>query len=69
MDIQMPILNGYEAAQFLRERGYKKPIIACTAGSQDDERKLCLSMGMDDIITKPFNKARLFEIVKKYCEK
>ncbi len=69
MDIQMPILNGYEAAQFLRERGYKKPIIACTAGSQDDERKLCLSMGMNDIITKPFNKARLFEIVKKYCEK
>lgn len=69
MDIQMPILNGYEAAQFLREKGYKKPIIACTAGSQEDEKKLCLSMGMNDIITKPFNKTRLFDVIKKYSQK
>ena len=67
MDIQMPILNGYEAAQILRERGYEKPIIACTAGSQEDEKKLCLSLGMNDIITKPFNKNQLFEMVKKHC--
>ncbi len=65
MDIQMPVLNGYEASQILRQSGYTRPIIACTAGSQEDERKLCLSMGMNDIITKPFNKNQLLEMVKK----
>ena len=69
MDIQMPGINGYEATQILREKGYSKPIIACTAGSQDNERKLCESMGLNDIIKKPFNKKQLFEMVKKYYKK
>ncbi|AGT43019.1 response regulator [Treponema pedis] len=66
MDIQMPILNGYEATQILRQSGYSLPIVACTAGSQEDERKLCLSMGMDDIIAKPFNKQQLLDMVERY---
>lgn len=66
MDIQMPILNGYETTQILRQNGYKHPIIACTAGSQEDERKICLSMKMNDIIAKPFNKKQLLDMVKKY---
>lgn len=69
MDIQMPVLNGYEAAQILRQRGYENPIIACTAGSQEDERTLCLSMGINDIITKPFNRTQLLAVVKKYRKK
>ena len=69
MDIQMPGINGYEATQILREKGYSKPIIACTAGSQDNEQKLCESMGLNDIIKKPFNKKQLFEMVKKYYKK
>ena len=69
MDIQMPGINGYEATQILREKGYSKPIIACTAGSQDNERKLCESMGLNDIIKKPFNKKQLFEMVKKHYKK
>ena len=64
MDIQMPGINGYEATQILREKGYSKPIIACTAGSQDNERKLCESMGLNDIIKK-----QLFEMVKKHYKK
>ncbi len=66
MDIQMPILNGYETTQILRHNGYKHPIIACTAGSQEDERKICLSMKMNDIIAKPFNKKQLLDMVKKH---
>lgn len=69
MDIQMPGINGYEATQILREKGYSKPIIACTAGSQDNERNLCESMGLNDIIKKPFNKKQLFEMVKKHYKK
>ncbi len=66
MDIQMPVLNGYEATQILREKNYTKTIIACTAGSQENEKELCESFGMNDIITKPFNKKQLLEMIKKY---
>lgn len=69
MDIQMPGINGYEATQILRGKGYSRPIIACTAGSQDNERNLCKSMGLNDIIKKPFNKKQLFEMVKKHYKK
>ncbi|UTC67401.1 MULTISPECIES: response regulator [unclassified Treponema] len=69
MDIQMPGINGYEATQILRGKGYTNPIIACTAGSQDNERKLCESKGLNDIIKKPFNKKQLFEMVKKYYKR
>ncbi|WP_253677180.1 response regulator [Treponema sp. OMZ 788] len=69
MDIQMPGINGYEATQILRNKGYSKPIIACTAGSQDNERQMCKSMGLNDIIKKPFNKKQLFEMVKKHYKK
>ncbi len=66
MDIQMPILNGYEATQILREKNYTKPIVACTAGSQESEKELCSSFGMNDIIAKPFNKKQLLQMLERY---
>ncbi len=56
MDIQMPRKNGYEAAQWMRENGISCPIIACTASAQENEREQCLSVGMTDILPKPFKK-------------
>ena len=59
MDIFMPRMNGYEAAQALRTKGYKGPIVAVTASALKGEREKCLASGMNDILTKPFKKADL----------
>ncbi len=59
MDIFMPRMNGYEATQALRARGYRGPIVAVTASALKGEREKCRAAGMDDILTKPFKKADL----------
>ncbi len=67
MDIQMPVLNGYETTKKIRalETTTKTPIIALTAGIVSDERKKCFEAGMDDFLSKPINKDILeFTIVK-----
>lgn len=66
MDVQMPILDGYEATKRLREKGVKIPIVACTAGSQENEKEVALSFGMNDILSKPFTKEELEKILDKY---
>ena len=66
MDVQMPILDGYEATKKLREKGVKTPIIACTAGSQENEKEIAISFGMNDILSKPFTKDELQKILNKY---
>jgi len=69
MDIQMPKLNGYLATKELRNRGFKKPVIACTASAQEDEREQCLSYGMDDILTKPFRRQDVLNALGKWHNK
>jgi CheY-like chemotaxis protein len=67
MDIQMPILNGYEATKNIRsmETNQKVPIIALTAGIVSDERNKCFEAGMDDFLSKPIEKELLeFTILK-----
>lgn len=55
MDIQMPEMNGYEAAKRIRALEQQHiPIIALTAGNLESEKERCLQAGMDDIILKPF---------------
>ena len=66
MDIQMPIMDGYTATSMLRERGYKKPIIAFTAHAFEDERERCLNMGFTDFLSKPIKKRDLVECIAKY---
>ena len=68
MDVQMPILDGYEATKKLREMGYKMPIIACTAGSQENEKEIAHSFGMNDVLSKPFTKEDLKIILDKYLK-
>ena len=65
MDVQMPILDGYEATKKIRSLGIKTPIIACTAGSQENEKETALSFGMNDILSKPFTKEELEKILNK----
>jgi len=54
LDIQMPKLGGHETCIRLRERNWNKPIIALTASAMEDDKTKCLSIGMDDYMSKPF---------------
>lgn len=56
MDVQMPVMNGYEATRGIRlmDKKVHIPIIALTAGILKSERESCLEAGMDDVILKPF---------------
>jgi signal transduction histidine kinase/CheY-like chemotaxis protein/HPt (histidine-containing phosphotransfer) domain-containing protein len=69
MDIQMPRMNGYEATEHLRKKGFKSPIIAVTASAFADEREHCLSIGIDDILTKPFKKPDIEKALFKWIKK
>jgi PAS domain S-box-containing protein len=56
MDLQMPVMNGYEATTAIRqlEGGTQVPIIALTASNIQEEMEKCLAHGMNDFISKPF---------------
>ncbi|HEY0029396.1 MAG TPA: PAS domain S-box protein [Bacteroidia bacterium] len=62
MDMEMPVMNGYEAATIIRkELKNNIPIIAMTAHAMAGEKERCLSLGMNDYISKPINANLLFE--------
>ena len=72
MDVQMPEMDGYEATQKIRElTTYKKdiPIIAMTAHTIKGEYEHCIAVGMDDFISKPFDKNELYEKIFKLLKK
>lgn len=66
MDIQMPRMNGYEAAAWMRKRNYPQPIIACTASAQENERERCVSYGMNDILPKPYKREDVYRAVRRH---
>jgi signal transduction histidine kinase/CheY-like chemotaxis protein/HPt (histidine-containing phosphotransfer) domain-containing protein len=66
MDIQMPVMNGYEAARQLRQQGVKTPIIAQTACAQKGDDEKCFAAGCDDYIPKPIDRKKLIEVLSKY---
>ena len=65
MDIQMPVMNGYETTRKMRAMGFDKPIIALTAYAVQDEKDRCIESGMNDFITKPFEERHLISMVNK----
>lgn len=66
MDLQMPVMDGYEATAELRKKGYHGKIIALTAHTLDDDRKRCFEGGFDDHIGKPINRNILIEKMVAY---
>lgn len=64
MDLQMPVLNGYEASEIIRQKlGLNLPIIALTASNTKEEREKCFEIGMNDYLPKPFSEEQLLQII------
>jgi CheY-like chemotaxis protein len=61
MDLQMPVMDGFEATQELRRTGYSGRIIALTAHALRSDRARCLANGFDEHVTKPVNWDLLFQ--------
>jgi PAS domain S-box-containing protein len=70
MDVQMPVMNGYEATKEIRKtkKGKHIPIIALTAGTIIGEKEKCLEAGMDDYASKPIIKEVLETIISKWIK-
>ena len=79
MDMQMPVLNGYEATARIREhelkgasgdaadmRAARVPIVAMTANATSGDREKCMEAGTDDYISKPLTRKVLLGIVEKW---
>jgi CheY-like chemotaxis protein len=66
LDIEMPLLNGYEVAKKIRATGSAVPIIAMTGHESEKEKAKCISAGINDCISKPFDKEKLHSLIAAY---
>jgi CheY-like chemotaxis protein/HPt (histidine-containing phosphotransfer) domain-containing protein len=74
MDVQMPEMDGLQAARAIRE--YERslglasvPIVAMTAFAGNEDRQICLDAGMDDYLTKPIKPVQLLQLLNKFCHR
>jgi CheY-like chemotaxis protein len=66
MDMQMPVMDGFEATKTLRRFQYQGPIVAISAQTQSSDREQCLEAGCDGYLAKPINRSELVAVVVEY---
>ncbi len=73
MDAHMPILDGLETTRLIREDEKKTgkyiPIVALTARALEEDRQKCSAAGMDDYVSKPIDRLKLFEVIENIFKK
>ena len=69
LDLQMPILDGYETIIRIRKKEFLKdlPVVAMTAHALPEERRRCLGLGMSDYLTKPVDPELLIKTLSRWC--
>ena len=68
MDVQMPIMNGYESTAAIRTLGMNIPIIGLTANVYKEDIEKCLESGMNAHLGKPFTENEIFELLKRWLD-
>lgn len=73
MDVQMPVLDGFQAVALLREQeqstGCHQPVVAMTAHAIAGDRERCLDAGMDDYISKPISSTTLAAVLSRVAQR
>lgn len=71
MDIQMPMMNGYEATKLIRKSQRKAiqiiPVVAMSADAFAEDVEACLKAGMNGHISKPIDFKEVMKVIEKYC--
>jgi two-component system sensor histidine kinase/response regulator len=69
MDVQMPVMDGFEATALIREKekrgNRRQPIVAMTAHAMKGDRERCLAAGMDEYVSKPLCVEEIFDVIAR----
>ena len=68
LDVQMPIMNGYESTAAIRTLGMNIPIIGLTANVYKEDIEKCLESGMNAHLGKPFTENEIFDLLKRWLD-
>lgn len=68
MDMQMPVLPSVEAVQRIRDNDQWEPIIALSANTSSEDRRLCIEAGCNDFLAMPLTRDSLYRVLAQYLE-